>query len=98
MKKLLILSDKGGIWKTTTAAAFIRFFQATAFADCDVDAPNLHIVSDFNCEPEKKEYIGLKKALIDTDKCVSCGICAELCKFGAIDKFDDKYKVNEYSC
>lgn len=45
MKKLLILSGKGGTGKTTTAAAFIRFSEAKAFADCDVDAPNLHIVN-----------------------------------------------------
>ena len=39
MKKLLILSGKGGTGKTTTAAAFIRFAGARAVADCDVDAP-----------------------------------------------------------
>lgn len=39
MKKLLILSGKGGTGKTTTASAFIRFSGAPAFADCDVDAP-----------------------------------------------------------
>ena len=37
MKRLLILSGKGGTGKTTTAAAFIRFAQAKAIADCDVD-------------------------------------------------------------
>ena len=38
MKRLLILSGKGGTGKTTTAAAFIRFAGAKAVADCDVDA------------------------------------------------------------
>ena len=41
MKKLLILSGKGGTGKTTTGAAFIRFAGARSVADCDVDAPNL---------------------------------------------------------
>ena len=45
MKKLLIISGKGGTGKTTAAAAFIRFSGAKAFADCDVDAPNLHLVT-----------------------------------------------------
>lgn len=44
MKRLLILSGKGGTGKTITAAAFIRFSQTKAIADCDVDAPNLHLV------------------------------------------------------
>ena len=33
MKKLLILSGKGGTGKTTTAAAFARFADAKAIAD-----------------------------------------------------------------
>lgn len=98
MKKLLILSGKGGTGKTTTAAAFIKFSNATAFADCDVDAPNLHIVSDFSCTPEEKSYIGSKKASIDTEKCIKCGACAENCNFNAIDIKDNEYSVNEYSC
>ena len=42
MKQLLILSGKGGTGKTTIASSFIRLSQAEAYADCDVDAPNLH--------------------------------------------------------
>ena len=44
MKKLLILSGKGGTGKTTVAASLIELSGAKAFADCDVDAPNLHLV------------------------------------------------------
>ncbi len=41
MRQLLILSGKGGTGKTTVAGALIRLSKAAAFADCDVDAPNL---------------------------------------------------------
>lgn len=98
MKKLLILSGKGGTGKTTVASAFIRFAQAKAFADCDVDAPNLHIVAGVDAEPQKSDYYGSQKAVIDTDKCISCGMCREKCRFEAIEIADDKYKVNEFSC
>ena len=47
MKQLLILSGKGGTGKTTVAGAFIHLSQAEAFADCDVDAPNLHLISSW---------------------------------------------------
>lgn len=98
MKKLLILSGKGGTGKTTIASAFIRFSQAKAFADCDVDAPNLHIVAGVASKPKTSDYYGSQKATIDTNKCVSCGKCLENCRFGAIKRTNDIYKVNEFSC
>ena len=99
MKKLLILSGKGGTGKTTTAAAFIRFSGAKAMADCDVDAPNLHIVNEFSQEPEKSDFIGSEKARIDPDKCVGCGACLEKCRFNAIQRHaDGTCAVLEHAC
>ena len=40
MKRLVILSGKGGTGKTTVAGALIKLSQSKAYADCDVDAPN----------------------------------------------------------
>ena len=48
MKQLLILSGKGGTGKTTVAGAFISLSKAKAYADCDVDAPNLHLISHWS--------------------------------------------------
>ena len=98
MKRLLILSGKGGTGKTTTAAAFIRFAQARAIADCDVDAPNLHLVTDPSGEPEMTDFLGGDKAVIDAAKCVGCGLCHAHCRFDAIDEHDGVYAVNEYAC
>ena len=98
MKKLLIASGKGGTGKTTTASAFIRFADAKVFADCDVDAPNLHLVQSMDGVPVKSDFIGSEKAVIDTHKCIGCGKCAEHCKFGAVQTDGAAYKVNEYTC
>ncbi len=98
MKKLLILSGKGGTGKTTTAASFIRFADAQVFADCDVDAPNLHLVQKLSGEPSHSKFIGSEKAVIDPSKCIGCGACAEHCKFDAIIRNGDVYTVNEYAC
>ncbi|MFR6024536.1 MAG: 4Fe-4S binding protein [Oscillospiraceae bacterium] len=84
MKKLLILSGKGGTGKTTTAAAFIRFAGARAVADCDVDAPNLALVSGDYPETRETDFKGSDKAKIDENLCIGCGKCAEMCRFGAI--------------
>ena len=98
MKKLLILSGKGGTGKTTTAAAFIGFAKAEAFADCDVDAPNLHLVVQMDTKPEQTTYYGSQKATIQPEKCAGCGLCASACRFHAIRFEAGRYAVNEYAC
>lgn len=98
MKRLLILSGKGGTGKTTTAAAFIRFAQAKAVADCDVDAPNLHLVTAQTAEPIVSDFLGGDKAGIDPDRCIGCGLCVTHCRFGAVLESDGTYRINEYAC
>jgi len=98
MKKLLILSGKGGTGKTTVASAFIKLSSAKAFADCDVDAPNLHLIMQQKLEPKKIDYLGMGKAKIDSEKCVNCGLCQIKCSFDAIKKYKECYNVDAYSC
>lgn len=98
MKQLLILSGKGGTGKTTIASAFIRLARAEAFADCDVDAPNLHLVTNWDAKPEKEPYYGLAKAQIREDVCVNCGSCAYHCQFHAVGKKQGKYQINPFAC
>lgn len=98
MKQLLILSGKGGTGKTTIAGAFIEISNAKAYADCDVDAPNLHLALNVDKPDETSYFKGLPKAVIDQDSCLACGICKDLCRFDAIDFEDETYKVNFYAC
>lgn len=98
MKRLLILSGKGGTGKTTTAAAFIRFANGTAVADCDVDAPNLHLILKPSGSPSVSDFIGGDKAIIDPSLCVDCGICREHCAFDAIEERNGICQINEYAC
>jgi MinD superfamily P-loop ATPase len=94
MKQLLILSGKGGTGKTTVASAFIELSKDRAFADCDVDAPNLHLVMSQLSEPVKTDYYGFGKAAIDQKKCIRCSLCEENCCFGAIKDFS----IGEFEC
>ncbi len=99
MKKLLILSGKGGTGKTTIAAAFIRLAEAKAYADCDVDAPNLHLVMTQSGKPERADYYGLPKAQINPAHCIECGICSQNCRFDAIHSDETyKYVIDPYAC
>ena len=84
MKELVVISGKGGTGKTSIVAAFAALAKNVVFADCDVDAADLHLV----LEPKVKQtsdFSGGKQAFIVTEKCVGCGKCKELCKFGAIN-------------
>ncbi len=97
MKQLLILSGKGGTGKTTIASAFIKLSHARVYADCDVDAPNLHLITKQNAEPEKSDYFGLPIAEINPQICIECDQCRRNCRFDAI-KVDGIYKVDPYAC
>jgi len=97
MKQLLILSGKGGTGKTTVAAAFIRLSNAKAYADCDVDAPNLHLLMNRSGKAERSDYFGMPKAAVDAEKCVACGLCMQSCRFEAIEA-GDVYRIDRFAC
>lgn len=84
MKQLLVLSGKGGTGKTTVASAFITLEQAHYYADCDVDAPNLHLVMSTDGSKVTKPYFGLPKAFVEPLLCMGCGRCEAHCRFDAI--------------
>jgi MinD superfamily P-loop ATPase len=94
MKQLLVLSGKGGTGKTTVASALIAFSGCRAFADCDVDAPNLHLVMPQMPQPQRADYYGFGAAAIDPSLCIRCGQCEAHCRFGAIKDF----VVSETEC
>ncbi len=98
MKRLLILSGKGGTGKTTVAASLIALSRARAFADCDVDAPNLHLVTAREGEPTVTDFLGGEKARTVAEKCTGCGMCAAHCRFGAVRVEDGRAVVDEYAC
>jgi MinD superfamily P-loop ATPase len=97
MKQLLILSGKGGTGKTTLASAFIKLADAKVYADCDVDAPNLHLLMGQSSKPKRTDYYGLPKAEIDQEFCIKCDLCRQFCRFDAINE-NQEYQVDSYAC
>ena len=80
--EIAIISGKGGTGKTTIASAFVAISGDVIMADCDVNAPDLHIL----LQPDIKhtdEFISSKIAKIDADTCTMCGLCEEACRFDA---------------
>jgi len=93
MKELCVISGKGGTGKTTISASFALLAENKIIADCDVDAPDLHLL----LKPEVKaveEFRGKITAKIIPEKCIECGRCEEYCRFGAISNL----RVNPFLC
>jgi MinD superfamily P-loop ATPase len=91
--QIAILSGKGGTGKTTFTASIAMLLKNKIVIDCDVDAANLYLLLNPEIDTEK-EFYGGKIAKIDIDKCSSCGLCGEICRFDAIDNF----RVDQISC
>ena len=83
VSEIAIVSGKGGTGKTTIAAAFVAIADNIVMADCDVDAPDLHILLHPDIQ-ETQEFISSKAASIDKDLCTECGLCEQSCRFDAI--------------
>lgn len=95
MKQVLILSGKGGTGKTTVSAGLIHLLQSKSYGDCDVDAPNLHLLATPSGTASATPFYGLPKAAIDPDLCTGCGLCRDNCRFGAISP---TLAVNAFLC
>jgi len=93
MKEIVVLSGKGGTGKTSIVASFASLAQSKVLADCDVDAADLHLLLKPKVKEEKEFWSG-HVAFIDKEKCTECGLCQELCRFGAIKDFE----VDPLSC
>ncbi|KAF5436091.1 MinD superfamily P-loop ATPase, contains an inserted ferredoxin domain [Candidatus Methanophagaceae archaeon] len=98
MKQITVISGKGGTGKTTLVGSFAALAENKVIADCDVDAPDLHLL----VHPEiikKEEFKGVKVAVMDKTLCTECGTCEETCRFKAIASTEESgYAVNPARC
>lgn len=94
MKQILVISGKGGTGKTSIVGGLASLAENAVLADCDVDAPDLHII----LQPRMREqlpFYALKTAVKDDSKCTLCGRCLETCRFNAIG---ENLQIQEYKC
>ncbi len=94
VREIVVISGKGGTGKTTITASIIPFLKNIVIADCDVDAPDLHILLH-PVQTGSDQFIGTRKAIIDSSMCIDCKICYQHCKFNAIN---ESIAINPLKC
>jgi len=85
MKQIAFVSGKGGTGKSTLVSSLSILVKDKMLADCDVDAPNLHILLNGDIV-KQEDYFGAKEAVIDSSVCIKCGLCKRTCRFDAISE------------
>lgn len=101
IKELVCISGKGGTGKTSIVASFAALAQGHVMADCDVDAPDLHLV----LQPRiihTEDFSGGMRARINQEVCEASGKCRDVCRFGAVGRFGENgrvsFKIDPIAC
>jgi len=105
MKKLAIVSGKGGVGKSMLTSSLAILFskdkKKILALDCDVDAPNLSVwLGEPNKWKKVKEISVSEKPIINNKKLTKkeAEICARKCKFSALNVVKGKLKLNYFLC
>lgn len=81
---IIVASGKGGTGKTLVAANLayaVSDAKEVLLVDCDVEEPNLHL---FFPEGGYELPVTTPVPVFDAERCIACGKCAEVCRYGAI--------------
>jgi MinD superfamily P-loop ATPase len=99
--EITVISGKGGTGKTVLTSCLAAIIDNKIVADCDVDAPDLHLLLKPTIR-RQEVFLGGKLAAIDAETCTSCGKCLEVCRFGAVtvEKRDgaEVYSIDDLAC
>ncbi len=97
-KEIVVISGKGGTGKTSVTSSFaVLGGQDVVVADCDVDAADMHLLLEPQVLHEEDFYSG-KTAVIETEGCVHCFKCKNVCRFDAINVINGDFVVDELNC
>jgi MinD superfamily P-loop ATPase len=97
MREIVVISGKGGAGKTSMTGAFAHLADNAILCDLDVDAPDLHLLLSPQIKTEES-FLSGNEAVIDPDRCIGCGQCAELCRYNAVREDADGYRIDPLAC
>ena len=104
MKKpieIAVVSAKGGEGKTLLASSLGKLTESNVMADCDVAAPNMHLL--LNPRPVTEGvFLGDRHAVLNMGLCNQCGECFRACRFDAVREGDVPegwlYSIDTLAC
>ncbi len=82
-REIAVVSGKGGTGKTSLTAAFAARAGRVVLADCDVDAPDLHLLLAPGIR-RREPFLCGHQAVIRQEDCIGCGACLARCRYEAV--------------
>ena len=97
MRELVIVSGKGGTGKTSVTASLAALADQPVICDCDVDAADLHLILEPKIR-ENHDFLSGHEAVIRESDCIGCGICQDVCRFGAVIDDVETFSIDPITC
>ncbi len=95
--QIAVASGKGGTGKTTFSVGLAQSYdKPLIYLDCDVEEPNGAIF--LKPEQETETAVNVLVPQIDSEHCIACGKCSDLCQFNAVITLGGKAMVFPEMC
>jgi len=94
--RVAVASGKGGTGKTTIATSLALAWPGAALADCDVEAPNAHLL--LRPEITSRRTVTVPVPRVRESDCLHCGECADFCRYNALAVLPRQWIVFDELC
>ncbi len=92
-----IASGKGGTGKTTLTLLLAATNPQVTLIDCDVEEPNDHLFMNPQWQYDAQQVFSMIPQ-INSDLCIGCGDCAQVCLFNALTVANNKVLLFDELC
>ncbi|HHQ49482.1 MAG TPA: (4Fe-4S)-binding protein [Acidobacteria bacterium] len=94
--RVAVASGKGGTGKTILATSLALSWEGSAFADCDVEAPNAHLLLRPDITSRRRVTVPVPR--VREEDCLHCGECADFCRYNALAVLPEQWMVFDELC